>query len=160
MKLFRLIFILLGLCLCLHHVWCLTCGTEYDDPASMAYLADIVVIGSLSQKLPAQFGYYNATVKVGKKKNILKGESILKSVMKKRGALITVGKFGREDPERCVTEVENEREYLLFLNTTLDAKYFQISALPIHIAKKKDLKRPKKDIKKILCSKSNCGKYK
>ena len=159
MKLFRLIFILLGLCLCLHHVWCLTCGTEYDDPASKAYLAEIVIIGSLSQKLPSKLGLYNATIKISKKSNIIKGENIMKPLFKRRTPrLLSVGKFGAENLEHCVTELEKEREYIMFLNTTSDSNFFQISGMPVSNKIKKEFKRARKDIKKILCSKGNCGK--
>lgn len=161
MKLFRLIFILLGLYLCLNHVWCLTCETEYDDTASKAYFAEIVIIGRLSQKLPARFGYYNATVRVDGKRNVLKGSALVKNQVEMRGPkLLNVGVLGKEDPEKCIVELEKEMDYVMFLNSTSDNKYFRMSALPVAGKTKRDLKRAKKDIKKILCKKGNCGKCK
>lgn len=160
MKLFRLIFILLGLYLCLHHVWCLTCGTEYDDPASKAYLAQVVIIGKIQQIFPPKMGYYNTTIKIDKKKNILKGENSVESLINGRGPrLLTLGPFGPEDPVQCVTEVEKEMEYIMFLEATSDSAFFQMSAFPVPASSKRNFKKARREIKKILCSKGNCGMY-
>ncbi|XP_060561710.1 pro-neuregulin-1, membrane-bound isoform-like isoform X2 [Ruditapes philippinarum] len=162
MKLFRLRFILLGLLLCLHRVWCLTCGTEFDDTASSAYKADIVIIGELTQALPPSVdNNYNATVTINKLRNVFKGESLLKSrrLLNRRGSsLLTIGEFGKRSPEYCIADVERGAEYIFFLNKTSDMKYFKLSAMPVSTKNKKSIRRAKKDIKKILCNKSTCVK--
>lgn len=164
MKLFRLRFILLGLLLCLYHVWCLTCGTDFDDTASSAYKADIVIIGTISQLLPPSFeDIYNATVTISKNRNVLKGEAMLKSrkLLGRRGSsLLTIGEFGKRSPEYCIADIERGGEYIFFLKRTLDTKYFKLSAMPLSTKNKKLFKRAKRDIKKILCNKDVCGKLK
>ena len=161
MKLFRLRFILLGLLLCLHRVWCLTCGTEFDDTASSAYNADIVIIGELTQKLPPSIdNNFNATITISKLRNVFKGQDLLRGrrLLNKRGSsLLTIGEFGQRNPEYCIADVERGGEYIFFLNKTYDVKYFKLSAMPLSTKNKKSIRRAKKDIKKILCSKSSCG---
>lgn len=162
MKLFRLRFILLGLLLCLCHVWCLTCGTEFDDTASSAYLADVVVIGTVTQEFPSVEDLYTATITISKSRNVLKGELLLrnKKLLARRGSsLITIGMFGKHSPEYCIEEVNRDEVYIFFLNGTKDGKYFTLSAMPVAAKNKKNFKRARKSIRKILCTKDTCGKY-
>ncbi|XP_045214735.2 pro-neuregulin-1, membrane-bound isoform-like isoform X2 [Mercenaria mercenaria] len=161
MKLFRLRFILLGLLLCLYHVWCLTCGTDFDDTASSAYTADIVIIGALTQLLPPTDNIYNATVTISKNRNVLKGKSLLESkrLLNRRGSrLLTIGKFGKRSPEYCIADIKRDEEYIFFLNRTNDRKYFKLSAMPLSTSNKKLTRRAKKNIKKILCNNPPCVK--
>ncbi|KAL4240420.1 Contactin-3 [Mactra antiquata] len=162
MKLFRLRFILLGLLLCLYHVWCLTCGTEFDDAATSAYLADVVIIGTLTQKLPPNENLYNATVTVSKSRNVLKGAETLRvlNLLRRGGgsSLLTVGQFGNTpNAEFCYADVKRGTEYIFFLKQHYTGSTFFLSAIPIS-EDDSTYKRAKKDIKKILCNKKKCVK--
>ncbi|KAL3877317.1 hypothetical protein ACJMK2_035047 [Sinanodonta woodiana] len=126
MKLFRLRFILLGLLLCVFHVWCRTCGTEFADPGSSAYLAKVVILGELSQKLPQKGNRYNVTVQIDGK-SIKKGKELLKKGMNN----LTIGEFGPKDLDKCVDEINRDVKYYFFLNVTSDSSFFRLSALPV-----------------------------
>ena len=159
MKLFRLRFVLLGLLLCVCHVWSLSCRTEFDDPASKAYQSEIVLIGTVSQILPPVDNIYNITVKIGSKRDIFKGEQLLKRGRRSRVGLITVGQFGAEDLDRCVASVTQDSQYMFFLNSTSDSKFLTNSRMPVSSDNKKDFKKAKKYVKKILKCRGKCGKY-
>jgi len=160
MKLFRLRFILLGLLLCLCHVWCLNCQKEFVDPASSAFFADVVLIVKLSQKLPPLDLRYNATVIIENKRSILKGVHFLRPLLSRRGSsLVTVGEFGLEDPKNCVANLEKGSDYMIFLKRTNENDFFRTSAMPVSSRDRKEFKRAKKDVKKILCKKEPCCMY-
>ncbi|KAK3610777.1 hypothetical protein CHS0354_028184 [Potamilus streckersoni] len=128
MKLFRLRFILLGLLLCVFHVWCRTCGTEFADPGSSAYLAKVVILGVVSQKLPPSGNRYNVTVQFDGK-GIKKGKELLKKGT--RTTSLTIGEFGPKDLEDCVDEINRDGKYYFFLNVSSDSSFFRVSALPV-----------------------------
>ncbi|XP_052267183.1 pro-neuregulin-1, membrane-bound isoform-like isoform X2 [Dreissena polymorpha] len=157
MRLFRLRFILLGLLLCLDYIWCLNCGTDFVDPASSAYQADVVVIAKLMQKLPPIENRYNTTINVKGKRNIVKGHDLLK-----RLRLLTIGELGTGEVGRCVFNIAKETsaktDFIFFLRQTNDDNFFRISAEPVPSSNKKMFKQAKKDIKKILCDKEPCAK--
>ncbi|XP_060065639.1 pro-neuregulin-2, membrane-bound isoform-like [Ylistrum balloti] len=148
MKLFRLRFIILGLLLCVFHVWCRTCGTDLTDPASSAYLAEVVVEGRVAQTLPPDHtGQFNVTIRI---------RSVYKGVpSSKRGKLMTVGKFGQEsDHENCIyTNIRRgPTRYVFFLKET-EQNYYTLTAFPVKFSKKIG-----RQIRKILCKKGSCGK--
>ena len=160
MKLFRLRFVLLGLLLCVCNVWSLSCRTEFDDPASKAYQSEIALIGKVSQILPPVHNVYNITIKISNKRDIYKGEQLLKKGRRSRVGLITVGPYGADDVDHCVADVQQDSQYFFFLNSTTDSKFFTNSRMPVSSADKKYFKKAKKDVKKILkCSGTTCGKY-
>lgn len=149
MKLFRLRFIILGLLLCVFHVWCRTCGTDLVDPASSAYLSGAVVEGSVSQTFPpTPDGRFNMTIKVRK---IFKGGPPIK-----KGRLLMIGEFGPEnDEENCIYQSVQRglTRYVFFLKET-EHKYYSLSAFPLQFTKVIGRK-----IRKMLCKKGPCGKY-
>ena len=159
MKLFRLRFVLLGLLLCVCHVWSLSCRTEFDDPASKAYQSEVVVVGKVEQILPPINNLYNVTVKIKKKRDVYRGEKIIQQGKKRRVGRITVGQFGPEDINNCIASVKRDKQYIFFLNSTSDKEYLTNSRMPLSSEDKKGFKRAKKDIKKILCSDGKCGKF-
>ena len=168
MKLFRLRFVLLGLFLFVCNVWSRNCGTEYNDAASNAYLSDVVVVGRVSQKLPLGYEKYKATIRIQGKRGIFKGAALLKkgSSRKRSSDMITIGVFQdvQEDSDavpgvgECGYSLTRDIQYLFFLNSTSQKKYYSVTAMPISENLKKEFKRGKKDIKKILCKSGNCGK--
>ncbi|XP_069122806.1 pro-neuregulin-2, membrane-bound isoform-like isoform X2 [Argopecten irradians] len=148
MKLFRLRFIILGLLLCVFHVWCRTCGTDLTDPASSAYLAGVVVEGQVAQTLPPdQSDRFNVTIRI---RNVYKG---LPSSKKRR--LVTVGKFGPEsDKENCIfTSVHRGSTRFVFFLKESEQNYYTLSAFPVKFTKKIG-----RQIRKILCKRGSCGK--
>ena len=160
MKLFRLRFVLLGLLLCVCHVWSLSCRTEFDDPASKAYQSEVVLIGKIEQILPPINNLYNVTVKIRKKRDIYRGENFLKRGKRSRVGRITVGQFGPEDIDNCIASVKRDAQYFFFLNSTSDREYLTNSRMPLTSEDKKVFRKATKDIKKILkCSGGKCGKF-
>lgn len=153
MKLFRLRFILLGLLLCIFHVWCRTCGTDFTDPESKAILANVVIEGKLSQKLqtPELLNRYNFTVKVRK---ILKGREIL-TTTKRNPKYLKIGDFGTVlNEENCVSNItRDDKKYYFFLKSTDQSDYLLLSSFPEKVTRKVGRK-----IRKILTCK-NCGRY-
>ena len=159
MKLFRLRFVLLGLLLCVCHVWSLSCRTEFDDPASKAYQSEVVIIGKVEQILPPVNSIYNVTVKISNKRDIYRGENFLKKG-RRRLARVTVGQFGPEDIDKCIADVEQDAQYFFFLNSTTDSMYLTNSRLPVSSDNSKAFKKAKKSVKKVLkCKSGECGKY-
>lgn len=155
MKLFRLRFVLLGLLLCVCHVWSLSCRTEFDDPESYAYQSEIVFMGKVEQILPPKNNnLYNVTVKI-KNRDIFKG---LEKGPKVRR--IRVGQFGPENIDNCIARVERDKDYFFFLNSTSDSEYLTTSRMPLISESSKHKKVTKGRIKKILsCKSGNCGKF-
>ncbi|XP_033752166.1 pro-neuregulin-1, membrane-bound isoform-like isoform X2 [Pecten maximus] len=148
MKLFRLRFIILGLLLCVFHVWCRTCGTELTDPASSAYLAGVVVEGRVAQTLPPDHSdQFNVTIRI---RSVYKG-----SPSTKKGRLLTIGKFGQEsDEENCIyTSVRRGSTRFVFFLKETEQNYYTLSAFPVKFSKKIG-----RQIRKILCKRGTCGK--
>ncbi|XP_052068271.1 pro-neuregulin-1, membrane-bound isoform-like isoform X2 [Mytilus californianus] len=133
MKLFRFRFIILGLLLCIFHVWCRTCGTFFTDPASSTYLANIVIEGIVTQKLPNGPDFYRVVVKVTK---VRKGDNLLPKGKRTRN--LVIGDFSNTvNYENCIPNITRGtgQKYFFFLtNSTRD--YFVNSAFPVLVTKK------------------------
>lgn len=155
MRLFRLRFILVGLLLCIFHVWARTsCGTDFTDPLSSAYRADVVLEGRVG-KLGDQNanGRYNATVSI---KKIWKGPNALDKASIARKS-ISIGLFGRNDTTECVySGLKRKKTYIFFLHA--GSRYAVMSAYPLLNSKK--LRKVKKAMKKLFCDHADkkCGK--
>ncbi|KAL5018587.1 hypothetical protein ScPMuIL_004309 [Solemya velum] len=147
MRLFRLRFILLGLLLCIFHVWCRTCGTEFTDAQSSAYLATIVLGGTVYRKEGSSL-YVNVT-------RVFKGEHVLRRKNKKWDP-VKIGDFGVENKLDCVAKVPKDGAYIFFLNELISSEAresgrlnkFQISAFPVEFTKKNS-----KSVRRILTKK-------
>lgn len=141
MKLFRFRFIILGLLLCIFHVWCRTCGTVFTDPASSTYLAQIVIEGTVSQKLP--YGdLYSLRVYV---KKVRKGDQYLPQGKKTRTLII--GDFSDTvNQELCITNItaDKQQKYFFFIKNT--TRGYVSTALPIESNKK-----TARDVRKLAC---------
>lgn len=141
MKLFRFRFIILGLLLCIFHVWCRTCGTVFTDPASSTYLAQIVIEGTVSQKLP--YGdLYSLRVYV---KKVRKGDQYLPQGKKTRTLII--GDFSDTvNQELCITNItaDKQQKYFFFIKNT--TRGYVNTALPIESNKK-----TARDVRKLAC---------
>ncbi|VDH90582.1 neuregulin 2 [Mytilus galloprovincialis] len=135
MKLFRFRFIILGLLLCIFHVWCRTCGTFFTDPASSTYLANIVIEGIVTQKLPVGQDFYRVVVKVTK---VRKGDNLLPKG--KRTRTLVIGEFSDTvNYESCIPNITSTRgtgqKYFFFLKNS-SSDHFVNSAFPVLVTKK------------------------
>ncbi|XP_071131628.1 pro-neuregulin-1, membrane-bound isoform-like isoform X6 [Mytilus edulis] len=135
MKLFRFRFIILGLLLCIFHVWCRTCGTFFTDPASSTYLANIVIEGIVTQKLPVGQDFYRVVVKVTK---VRKGDNLLPKG--KRTRTLVIGEFSDTvNYENCIPNITSTRgtgqKYFFFLKNS-SSDHFVNSAFPVLVTKK------------------------
>ena len=153
MKLFRLRFIVLGLLLCVFHVWCRTCGTTYTSSGDSAYLSQVVVEGQVSRVWnPAPTGRYNVTIRI---RRVKKGDDLL--INGKKTKLLNVGEFGDEDKVRCVTSItKSKQKYFFFLksatNSQVPSDYLILSAFPVEVTRKSG-----REVRKITCRR--CGRY-
>lgn len=150
MKLFRFRFIILGLLLCIFHVWCRTCGTFFTDPASSTYLANIVIEGIVTQKLPVGQDFYRVVVKVTK---VRKGDNLLPKG--KRTRTLVIGEFSDTvNYESCIPNITSTRgtgqKYFFFLKNS-SSDHFVNSAFPVLVTKKTS-----RAVRKSACRK--CGR--
>ncbi|KAK3089698.1 hypothetical protein FSP39_005700 [Pinctada imbricata] len=148
MKLFRLRFIILGLLLCVFHVWCRTCGTNFTSPADSAYLSQVTLEGQVSKVWgPAPSGRYNITIRI---RRVRKGDDLL--INGKKTKLLKIGEFGdSEDTQLCVTSItKSKQKYFFFLksatNSQLPSDFLKLSAFPVAVSKKSG-----RAIRKITC---------
>lgn len=148
-KLFRFRFIVLGLLLCIFHVWCRTCGTIFTDPASSTYLANIVIEGTAYQKLPVGGDLYKVHVSV---KRVKKGDKFLHKG--KRTKKLIIGEFSDtlKSNENCIPSITSGdgQRYFFFLKNTTHG--FVNTAFPVKVTKKSS-----RDVRKLACRK--CGRY-
>lgn len=142
MRLFRLRFILLGLLLCIFHVWCRTCGTEFTDAQSSAYLAAIVLSGKVHHKSGSSL-HVDIT-------KVFKGNNYLKRKKGRKWDPVQIGDFGVENIENCIAKpLKVDESYIFFLNSPTSStaigspgpvigstSKFQISAFPVKYSKK------------------------
>ena len=164
---FRLRYIVLGLLIYIQSAFCRTCGSKFDDVASRAVQANVVFHGivervdavkdaSVDAASRAGTGYYTATFRLRKRK-LLKGS--LPKETEHSYKLVTVGIFGPDDKEKCITQVKVGSQYIVFLNTTvrtsaLDAdspSFRTISGFPEPLSRK-----AARLVRRTLCK--NCGK--
>ena len=145
---FRLRYIVLGLLIYIQSAYCrTTCVSEFDDVPSRAYLANIIIEGTVEGKL--SHGNpdlrYNASFTV---KKVLKG-----SLPERRGKFlpVIVGTFGAQDP--CGGEVVVGGKYVVFLRDLEDPNepYYKLSGVP-----EPSDKKALRDVRKQVCKK--CGK--
>lgn len=146
MKSFRFRFIILGLLLCIYHVWCRTCGTVFTDPASSTYLAQIVIEGTVSQKLP-RGDLYSVRVYV---KKVRKGDKYLPRG--KRTRKLIIGDFSENEinEENCITSISSgtKQKYFFFLKNTTSG--YVNTAFPA-----KSNKKTSRNVRKLACR--TCG---
>ena len=163
---FRLRYIVLGLLIYIQSAFCRTCGSKFDDVASRAVQANIVFHGIVERVDAVKdalwttggTGYYTATFRLirFRKEKLLKG--YLPKETERRYKLVTVGIFGPDDKEKCITQVKVGSQYIVFLNTTVRATaadspaFHTLSGFP-----EPQSKKAARLVQRTLCK--NCGKY-
>lgn len=130
-------------------MWCRTCGTVFTDPASSTYLANIVIEGTISQKLPIGEDLYRVRVFV---KRVRKGDSFL--TRGRRTRKIIIGEFSDANvsKENCIPSIksDNRQNYFFFLKNSTNG--LVNTAFPVVVTKKNA-----RDVRKLACRK--CGRY-
>ena len=140
MKLFRLRFIILGLLLCIFHVWCRTCDTDFTDTMSSAYLSYIIVEGRVAQSIPTRNGLFDNSVRITR---------FIKGTVNKARRRIRVSGFGSViDQNNCVHNLtRGSAKYVFYLKPASIINRYVITAFPER-SKKKVLRSIRKIMKK------------
>lgn len=134
----------------------LVCDGNLDLP-SKAYLADVVLLGQVTNKIklvPVRtYGRnrYNVTVFVETTFKV--GNDSGGTAKIRRLSEITVGIFGPLNGSQCVAEVKYNSSYIFFLQAIKqrNSAAFELTAIP-----ELDSKSSRKVVRSILCDK--CGK--
>lgn len=129
-------------------MWCRTCGTVFTDPASSTYLAQIVIEGTVSQKLP-RGDLYSVRVYV---KKVRKGDKYLPRG--RRTKKLIIGDFSENEinEENCITSIssDTQQKYFFFLKNTTSG--YVNTAFPA-----KSNKKTSRNVRKLACR--TCGMY-
>lgn len=161
---FRLRYVVLGLLVYLQNAFCQSCGPKFDDISSKAYLADIVIRGTVLHTnhtgLPLTL-----PVEVTIEKTF-KGEHLLVKRRRRRYQNIMLQSFVSPDTaEECISinnvTLDSSSSYLFFISSHFvteshhqrhkGIRVYNISAVP-----ESDSKKNERSVRKILCD--TCGK--
>ena len=153
----RFRYIFLGILIYIRNVVCWTCGSEFEDVASRAKMANIIFEGNMVGKPGGEDASNRMTFTAHfLVKRVLKGQLPKNTGANSKEYLpVIAGDFGPEDKARCIADVKDgsNATYIVFLrnNQNPTKPFYRISGFP-EVSSKKVLRA----IRRILCD--NCGK--